>query len=278
MSQNAPLNDARDSAPPAAASDEVANIHLQLDGETRTVQVPIPAGQQTVAALFPAARAMAHQIIDFAVKKVLEQGRAVSCCAGCGACCRQIVAISLAEAHMLAQLVAAMPADRQAVIRKRFADALDKLEAAGLLDRQEPKGERHLIHPMPAPGTPVAPPLAWRYFQQQIPCPFLEDESCSIHPDRPIICREYLVTSPAERCARLFQEPIDKIELPVYMADAMVRTIHQVTGAELEAIPLVLALEWAEAHAQVMEKEADGLEMLRTLVIQAQQVREACAP
>jgi Fe-S-cluster containining protein len=34
-----------------------------------------------------------------------------------------------------------------------------------------------------------------------MPCPFLEDESCSIHPDRPLVCREYLVTSPAELCA-----------------------------------------------------------------------------
>ena len=27
--------------------------------------------------------------------------------------------------------------------------------------------------------------LATAYFQQQIPCPFLEDESCSIHAERP---------------------------------------------------------------------------------------------
>ena len=193
----------------ASADEQLANIHLQLAGQTRTVQVPIPVGEQKVMSLFPAARAMAHEIIDFAVQKVTEQGRSVSCCAGCGACCRQLVVISLAEAQALADLVASMPAERQSVIRERFAQALAKLEAAGLLDRQEPLGERHLIQPMPAPGSQVAPPLAWRYFQQQIPCPFLEDESCSIHPDRPIICREYLVTSPAERCARLFQEPIE---------------------------------------------------------------------
>ncbi|HEY5241787.1 MAG TPA: YkgJ family cysteine cluster protein [Polyangiaceae bacterium] len=30
---------------------------------------------------------------------------------------------------------------------------------------------------------------------ETVSCPFLEEESCSIHPDRPPICREYLVTS-----------------------------------------------------------------------------------
>ncbi len=42
---------------------------------------------------------------------------------------------------------------------------------------------------------------ARRYFHLGIACPFLEDESCSIHADRPISCREYLVTSPAVNCA-----------------------------------------------------------------------------
>jgi hypothetical protein len=102
----------------------------------------------------------------------------------------------------------------------------------------------------------------------------LEDESCSIHPDRPIICREYLVTSPADRCQRVFQEPIDKIELPVYVADAMVRTIHHVTGAPLESIPLVLALEWAEVHRETLSRTEDGLALLQTLVAETQQGHE----
>ena len=38
--------------------------------------------------------------------------------------------------------------------------------------------------------------LGREYFQLGIPCPFLEEESCSIYHDRPITCREYLVTSP----------------------------------------------------------------------------------
>lgn len=250
---------------------ETANIHLQILGETRTVEVPIPDGQQPVAALFPAARALAHEVIACAVRKAEEAGRSVSCCAGCGACCRQLVVISQAECESLSELVAAMPPERQAVIRERFAQALTRLEAAGLLDQREPLGERHLIQPMPAEGSRIAPPLAWRYFQQQIACPFLEDESCSIHPDRPLVCREYLVTSPAERCARLFEEPVNKIELPVYIANAMVQTIHHLTGAELESIPIVLALEWATAHPQALKQTTNGLELVQTLVAQTQQ-------
>jgi Fe-S-cluster containining protein len=241
-----------------------AKIHLQLDGNERIIETPIPFGEQSVQTLFPAARAIVHQIVDQAVAAAEREGRQVSCCAGCGACCRQLVVISLADASALADLVAAMPAERQVVIRERFAQAIARLEAAGLLDAAEPHGERHLVQPVRSAGA--LPPLAVRYFQQQIACPFLEEESCSIHPDRPLVCREYLVTSPAERCSRLFSEPVDKLELPVYVADAMVRTIHRVAGAPLEAIPLVLALEWAEAHPQALSHQADGLAMLTALV------------
>jgi Fe-S-cluster containining protein len=251
---------------------ETANIHLQLPGETRTVQVRIPEGQQTVAALFPAARVIAHEIIDHAVGQAEQQGRQVSCCAGCGACCRQVVVISLAEAEALAHLVAAMPAERQGVVRRRFADAVARLEAAGLLDPAEPLGDRHLIVRI---GTAAAPevPLTVRYFRLQIACPFLEDESCSIHADRPLVCREYLVTSPAERCSRLFEAPVEKIDLPVLVAEAMVRTIDRVTGVGVEAVPLVLALEWAEHHAGALGRKEDGLVMLQTLVEETQKAR-----
>ena len=47
-----------------------------------------------------------------------------------------------------------------------------------------------------------------------VPCPFLEDESCSIHPERPLVCREYLVTSPAALCAGPTQEGVTPVAVP----------------------------------------------------------------
>jgi Fe-S-cluster containining protein len=246
---------AADANPP-----EIANIHLEMFGADRCVPVAIPTGQQPVRALLPAARELTHEITGVAVRAAEREGRAVSCRAGCGACCRQLVVISLTEAQSLADAVAAMPPDRQAIIRQRFADALGRLEAAGLLDPGEPKGDRHLIHP----GD--GPPLAFRYFHQKIACPFLENESCGIYADRPLVCREYLVTSPAEDCARLYELPIARVEVPVHMGGVMVQLTHKVAGVPVESIPLVLALEWAEAHSAALEKTCGGLELLQTLV------------
>jgi Fe-S-cluster containining protein len=51
------------------------------------------------------------------------------------------------------------------------------------------------------------------YFELGIPCPFLEAESCSIHTQRPMICREYMVTSDPAHCAALDGEQIRRVKL-----------------------------------------------------------------
>jgi Fe-S-cluster containining protein len=80
-----------------------------------------------------------------------------------------------------------------------------------------------------------------------VACPFLEDESCSIHPDRPIACREYLVTSPAENCARPSAETVRMVPLAGTASNAIAH-LGEEPPARVRWVPLVLALEWAEAH------------------------------
>ena len=129
-----------------------ANVHLEVLGQQRKVTVDIPQCEQRVSALLPAARQFSEQIVAAAVESAASEGRCVSCHAGCGACCRQLVVISLTDAEAISQLVAALPAERQAVIRHRFAAAINRLENAGLLDANEPKGDRHLIQRLPSNG------------------------------------------------------------------------------------------------------------------------------
>ena len=69
-------------------------------------------------------------------------------------------------------------------------------------------------------GKEERTPLALSYFRLGIPCPFLEEESCSIHPDRPLSCREYLVTSAPIHCAEQAPDKVQGVRL-----DAMVSLV-----------------------------------------------------
>ena len=87
--------------------------------------------------------------------------------------------------RVAARLRAARRAGRTVTVRVRFREGIERLRTAGLLDAARdmaalPDGEaRHR--------------LGHAWFRQQIACPFLERESCAIHPHRPLGCREYLV-------------------------------------------------------------------------------------
>lgn len=217
-----------------------ARIVLGLPAGQIELEVAVPAGEARADQLLPLARALTEQIVDITVTQVEHEGRSISCRAGCGACCRQLVPIGEAEARMIRDLVASLPEPRQSQIRARFAEALRRLDAAGLL-------------------TPLRDRADWdharrrevglAYFRQGVPCPFLEDESCSIHPERPIACREYLVTSPPEYCADPQVDRVEGVKLPTSVWAAVAGLDPVPPGqTAVRWVPLILALEWTEAH------------------------------
>jgi Fe-S-cluster containining protein len=104
-----------------------------------------------------------------------------------------------------------------------------------------------------------------QYFRQGIPCPFLEEESCSIYPDRPIACREYLVTSPPEHCAEPATDAVRGVQLPLKVWTALARFDKVLPSAQtIRWVPLILAPDWAAENPE----EADprpGPELAREL-------------
>jgi Fe-S-cluster containining protein len=239
-----------ESAPDA----EAANVHLQMLGERRVFPLPLRLGKRTPLDLLPAARELTHQVTAIVVDQAVAQGKRISCQAGCGACCRQLVGVSLIEAVALADVVAALPPERQAAVQARFADAVRRLEAADLIDPARPPGQRGLRSSAPEE-------LPHQYFRLQIACPFLENESCSIHPERPLVCREYHVTSPPEHCKRQGTGKIESVQPPLHMNQALATAGSLVAAVPDHTVPLVLALEKAALHADALRQPGDGATM-----------------
>jgi Fe-S-cluster containining protein len=215
---------------------------FNFSGGAMQLRMSVPAGPTRPVELLPILRSLTDSIVSAAVEQATRSGQTVSCCKGCGACCRQIVPLSETEARKIRDLVATLPEPRRAEILSRFAAARERLEQAGLIEillapeRAEPEQIKTLI---------------LEYFRLGIPCPFLEEESCSIHPDRPVPCREYLVVSPAENCARLNPETVRPLKMPLEVSTALQRFDADEGKLANHWIPMTLALEWAEAHPDV---------------------------
>jgi Fe-S-cluster containining protein len=214
-----------------------ADVHLKIGEEPVRLRITVPTGPARPRDLLPVFQGLTDVVVGVAVRQVEREGKAISCRAGCGACCRQLVPVAPSEARDIARLVEAMPEPRRAEIKGRFAAALERLGTAGLLDQIRGRWQEA--------GSPLLS-LGLDYFHVGVPCPFLEDESCSIHPDRPLSCREFLVTSPAEHCARPTPETVKAVRLPAHPAAAL-REVDR-RAAQPAWVPLILALEWAAAH------------------------------
>ncbi len=209
----------------AVEAHSTATLRLTV-GDLRIVHpITVPSAPVPATGVVPALQGLVNAVVAAA-----EAGKPVSCRKGCGACCRQLVPVSRTEAERLLGVVEALPARRREALAARFATAEEILEGAGLADCRRQKSDRE---------------LSLAYFALRIPCPFLEEESCSIHPERPLVCREYLVTSPAELCAGPAQEGVTPVAVPkVSMAARGLQDEND------DWLPLALLMSWARTRPQ----------------------------
>lgn len=226
--------------PPSPASSVAAEVELSAGPWRLQLKTTIPTGPTRLRQMLPLVQSLADAVVDGAVKAVEAQGHKVSCQKGCGACCRQLVPISEEEARRIRDLVNDLPEPRRSEVRARFAAARRQLEQAGLVTEllaSEQWTDESFVR------------LGMSYFQQGIPCPFLEEESCSIYADRPITCREYLVTSPAANCRQPSPETVHRVPLPLRVCTVLARPAPEPPpGRFLLPVPLILAPEWADTH------------------------------
>jgi len=239
-------------------SAEMVTANIKLSGPDWDLQttVSVPQGSTAVRDMLPLAQSFSDAVVNAVVKTNEERGQKISCTKGCGACCRQLVPITETEARHIHTVVENLPEPQQTAVRERFAAARQRLEKAGLLEK--------LLHPEELPLNEKQT-FALQYFFQGIPCPFLEEESCSIYTERPIVCREYLVTSAVEHCARPTAETIQAVKMPVKVWTALARLdASSSPQGKLPWVPLILAPEWAEAHPAEPDPRP-GRELLQEL-------------
>src|SRR5262245_28936346 len=205
-----------------------ATLRLRVGALNVVHPITVPNAQVRAVEIVPALQGLVNAVVEAA-----EAGQTISCRKGCGACCRQLVPVSRSEGERLLQVVDALPAERRDVLMKRFATAEAVIESAGLKERRD-RSDRE---------------LSAAYFALRLPCPFLEEESCSIHPERPLVCREYLVTSPAELCSGPEQEGVTPVAVPKVSLAA--RGLQEEKD---EWFPLAMLMAWARRRPRQTKK------------------------
>jgi Fe-S-cluster containining protein len=213
---------------------------LKVQDYNLEVSAQLPEGPVRPSVLLPVLQGLSNSLTELATVGAAQVNEKVSCCEGCGACCRQAVPITPVEARMLSEWIAEQPEERRAVLQERFRAAAAQLEAAGVAQAIRDTAGNAARGAMHALGL--------QYFALGIACPFLEDERCTIHEIRPLRCREYLVVSPAEHCSHPETKEIVGVKPPVLLSQILSKWDVNGDPHAHEIILLAMLDEWVSRH------------------------------
>ncbi len=212
-------------------------------GELRA-EIAVPTRLIPVSDIVPVMRSLGEQALALEDEKSQRAGQTPSCRKGCAACCRMLVPVSPPEAFALKEAVEQLPAPQRDRILHRVAALQHTLNESGLLGRLVQLSETRTQL-----SDEDMEPVNRDYYARRLPCPFLDDDVCSLYDARPAACRELLVTSPAEWCQDMDTKPIRALPVPFRISTILSLMWATITGGAARLIPLPVALDWADRHA-----------------------------
>ena len=232
-------------------------VSLNTPAGLLTMPVEVPTGFVPVTTIVPLMRRLSQQAQALEERKSVAAGHPISCRMGCAACCRMLVPVSAPEAFALKDMILALPDARRARMMTKLSETRARVEQAGLLARLTDVAEttQPLI-------DEEMEPLNREYYALRMPCPFLENETCSIYEDRPAACRELLVTTPAELCQDMVKNQVQALPVPVRISTVLGALWSELVGGPARLIPLPIALDWAERHSAERSLVWKGTQLL----------------
>lgn len=234
----------------------IFKVHIETpDGALAPAEVAISDEPARLADLVAPVYELVNGVVSLAVGRAQQEGRKLSCRAGCGVCCCQLVPLAPAEAFFIVDRLLAMPAAVRRPILRRFQTVENNLTETRLIKR--------ISTPRDTDDNNL---VAMEYFAQRLSCPFLECGSCSIHPWRPIACREYNVTSSPELCVDPFRNRIDIVRLHRRMSEGLARFCAHAAGLPLGLVPMPLMFDYFETHREISARTWPGIDLFRQVL------------
>jgi Fe-S-cluster containining protein len=240
-----------------STSVERLEISVTTPAGILTTPVDIPTGFVPVTAIVPLMRHLGEQAQALEERRATQQGQSISCRKGCAACCRMLVPVSGPEAFALKKFIETWPEENKQALIAKLAATQQRLAESGLLPRLE-----QLMESAQQMTDDEMEPINRDYYALRLPCPFLEDEMCSIYEHRPAACRELQVTTPAKLCDDMVGNRIRAIPVPLRVGTALSLLWAELSGGPMRFVPLPLALLWAARHAPEGERTWKGTQLL----------------
>ncbi|MCP9452582.1 MAG: YkgJ family cysteine cluster protein [Nitrospira sp.] len=219
--------------------------------------VDAPLAFIPLTSLVPLLRSLGEEAQRLEEARAAAGGRLRSCTKGCAACCRMLVPLSPPEAFRLMDHVRRWPVEQQEHLAVRLEATKSALVAHGIWQRLLDVAESEQ-----PPNDEELAPLNEAYYSLRIPCPFLEENTCSVYEERPSACRELLVTSPPVNCNDMVSGTVEALPIPLRVGTILGLVWGELTASVPRMIPLPLVADWVERHQSEQAQKWQGTVLL----------------
>ena len=236
------------------------DFQIDLSGRILNLTISYADRPLKLSDLVPMARALCTKVVNAAAGIAADHGQRITCSKGCTYCCSYLAPLSSAEAFRIRDEILTMP-----VSKRRYYLRSMMIRARYILNHSQP-----LQQPEEPPGLTSQQNrlqnISEWYGSLKLACPFLSNRQCSIYQLRPLVCREYLVSSPASACNFTSPAMPRIIPLPVSVAEVLMMTSCRLEGTQPEAVMLPLTILWAEGNRARSQRTWQGKVLVETFV------------
>jgi len=172
-------------------------------------------------------------------RKAVMSGFAIPCRKGCALCCQYLISLSVPEAFRLVREIMMMPLGQREKVMNRCFQISQWF--------QKQLGDCYAAK-KPSNGDNLNPQqlkeILERYFREEISCPFLHDDVCTIYSLRPMVCREHLVAGSTSTCGNNGTSNSPKVQIPVRIEIALKLMTSKLEQTKQESIVLPCVFDW----------------------------------
>jgi len=237
---------------------EVVSFELDIFDKVLRFDIGVTNKQARLSDIVPLARTISSRVAVAVLDTLNESGQIVPCCKGCSACCEYLIPLSIPEVFRLHEELLTMPVDRGG---RYLAACLEKAETILGKGSGEFGAKEQVKY-----GQFQKEQLSQWYSGLKIACPFLSDGICSLYSQRPMACREHIITGSAFFCSNNVADEPAVFRMPVSVLDCLGQLAADLEQSEIEAVMLPLALPWVRDNLDRYYRNWPALTMVEHFV------------
>jgi len=228
-----------------SCTSSIINLSLDIFGRNVTIGARVANREGTLPEIVPLARKLADRIVRQTTESLSEQGTPVTCVKGCSACCRYLVPLSVPDVFRITEELLDVSAECGSAILQ------SSIEAAKAIIGSRPEFGGSGECPSDEEGTSdfMEDVNEW-YSGLELDCPLLRDRLCTIYDNRPLACREHIVTGSTDLCRSGEDYESQVVPLPVSILDCLAELVAELEGGEVESVMTPLLLPWAHNNSE----------------------------